>query len=93
MGGLLGVLGINLKVSDKSGAGLAEGSIGGIVLAVDEDNPLSLLLYAYSYQRGTNATAIQISSNNLSVGVTNSVGTMTVKGGTNIVQYRLGFPK
>ena len=91
MGGLLGVLGINLKISDKAGAGLADGSVGGIVLAVDEDNPLSLLLYAYSYQRGTNAKALQISSNNLSLGLTNNVGTMTVTGGTNIVQYRLGF--
>ena len=91
MGGLLGVLGINLKISDKDGAALVDGTVGGIVFAVDEDNPLSLLLYAYSYQRGTNVSVSQISSKNLSVGATNSVGTVTVNGGTNVIQYRLGF--
>ena len=85
------MLGINLKISNRSGAGLADGSAGGIVLAVDEDNPLSLLLYAYRFQKGTKAKVLIISSNILSFGDSNDMGTMTVTGGTNVVQYRLGF--
>lgn len=91
LGELIGLIELKLKISDKNGAFIASGSEGGIVLAVDRDNPQSLLLYAYSYQIGSNTKTLQIASNNLSIGATNNSGTITVTGGTNVVQYRLGF--
>ena len=39
----------------------------------------------------TKAKVLIISSNILSFGDSNDMGTMTVTGGTNVVQYRLGF--
>lgn len=93
MGGLLGVADLNTNQTGGDGAGLYYNPIVGIVLAVDLDNTDNYIIYAFFKKNAGNgyANRVTIVSNGLSLGVSNGQGTSVVNGGTNVVQYLIGF--
>lgn len=82
------VLGMQLVKKAKDGPALAQVGLT-LVIAVDTDEPDKVIIYTAYRLAGEKPVQRVIHSNGLSLGASNSQGTMTITGGTNIVQYAL----
>ena len=91
---------IELILSKKSTGGgdnILAGVYTGIVFAFDQDDFSKYIIYGFfkDYQNSGDdkgpARVTVIASNGLSLGPSNNVGTQVISGGTNVVQYMIGF--